>query len=396
MAAVNSIGASRTEAKAVEGLASSNPRVRESSVRVAGYFGFEHCAETLLAALDDSDESVRRAAIEQLPLRGDLVGVSALEKALHEESARNRAAAAHAFKMIEGADAEAALVLALQDADPWVRYFAADALCVHGRAVAINALQSVAEDDPATHVRIAALRALSALHAPTSHAIARGLLESGEDDLTSAALAALADATETDTDDILAEHACGSRPAVRLAAIEVLGRRGTDRAVTALADAARLPVTPPLGDDAIRALTTAAGRPGTAQRRAVEALMTLGIDDELRPLVIDGCAAMPASAIAWLREPLGSPDPAVRRLAIDCLARLRHPAASDAILTALGDPDVAVRTAALNAVSRLGPLTAAGAVAALAQCDPDTSIRRRASAACERHGWNEPRRESES
>ncbi|HEX6162363.1 MAG TPA: HEAT repeat domain-containing protein, partial [Vicinamibacterales bacterium] len=164
IAAVNAIGASTTAAAVRAVMGDANPRVRESAIRVAGYFGFRDTASVILAALADPVEDVRRAAIEQLPVLDEVDAAGRLAAAVAAESPRNRAAAAHALRLVDDPRADLALHDALQDADAWVRYYAATSLGERQSAKDDDALATLARRDPAPHVRIAAMTALGAVN----------------------------------------------------------------------------------------------------------------------------------------------------------------------------------------------------------------------------------------
>jgi HEAT repeat protein len=355
---------------------------------VAGYLGVDRCGDLVCRALADSSETVRRAAVEQLPFTSE-GGAELLLEALRTESPRTKAAAAHALRLVESADVEAGLIAALDDPDPWVRYFSADSLAAHGRADATGALAAAAEHDDATHVRIAALRSLSAIDAATSVNVARTLMASADDDLACAAIAVLAAAAETDVDDLLQQAVYHVKPARRLAAVEALGGRSTDRAVAILAEAAHLPVEPSLAPTAIVALGRLSALESAAGYDALEALLVLGSDPEWRSQVLRAIAALPLHSVTSIQAQMSALPPVARRVAIEGLARMRHSEASSAILSALDDIDAGVRGAAVTAVGRLAPLMAADIIATLASSDPDSGVRRRALMVCRRHGWHD-------
>jgi HEAT repeat protein len=394
--AVHSIGSEATEQDVLERLSDKNPHVRECAIRVAGYFGYEQAAEPLAQALNDPDENVRRAAIEQLPLRADRRASDLLVAALQNETPRNRAAAAHALRMVTHAHVEDALLAAVRDPDPWVRYFAADSLAAHDNDRAALVLSDAAEHDVAPQVQIAALRSLSQIHASDLPVLVQRVLAQADDDVACAALAVLGSSTGALGEDMLNEAIHGPSPARRRAAVDALGFRGTEGALRMLKIAARLPVEPPLGPAAIAALgRIAASNEEVAARAAIGALLELGIDADWRRDVIATLARLPHH-IDRVQHGLSSSRPAIRRLAVDVLGRMRHAIASVALLEALRDEDPAVRISAIEAIGRLGTLAAAPVVAAMSSTDPDADVRKRAAVICGRHGWrDDPRRMSE-
>lgn len=156
--ALNSIGSSKMPDKIKLLLRDEDPLVRESAAKIAGYFGYVDCADLLLECASDEDERVRQAAIEHLPFIDDARVLPLLSEKITTENPRVRAAVAVALANVEGA--ESSLIGALNDNDPWVRYFAARSLGKLESQSARPSLILIANDDPANHVRISALEAL--------------------------------------------------------------------------------------------------------------------------------------------------------------------------------------------------------------------------------------------
>jgi HEAT repeat protein len=369
IAAINSIGATGTAERIRIALADPDQRVRESAVRVAGYFGFPEAVPTIVAALSDPVEDVRRAAIEQLPVLDDVEGADAvgrLATAVAEETPRNRAAAAHAMRLVDDPRAAAALSLALHDADPWVRYFSATSLgeiqlgAGHG-----DALARLARDDHATHVRIAALTALGAV-SPMTAANPR-----------------------FDVQLLLERAARSSRPALQLAAIRALAMRPSVDSVEVLAWAARIDEVPELPGRAIAALQHigATATQPLAQRAAVDALRELAAEGTRRLEVIAAIARLPEFVVPEIASGLSAVRVSVRVATADALAAMRHPRASSELARALRDEDPAVRAAAIGGFAKLGTPAVGRAIATMRVGDPDEGVRRRAELACVRHGW---------
>ena len=68
----------------------------------------------------------------------------------------------------------------------------------------------------------------------------------------------------------------------------------------------------------------------------------------------------------------------------EVLARMRRPAASEQILSALDDPEPQVRMAAVEALGHLGNRNGDRKLAAMARSDSDASVRRAAKTALKR------------
>ena len=69
--ALNSIGHPEMDARMRTLLEAGDARVRESAVRVAGYFGYASCAKALIDRCRDTDEAVRATALEHVAYLDD-------------------------------------------------------------------------------------------------------------------------------------------------------------------------------------------------------------------------------------------------------------------------------------------------------------------------------------
>src|SRR6185436_17974539 len=92
--ALNSVGHADMPSRIGALLDDSNPVVRESAVRIAGYFGYRQCLDRLLERCADPSEAVRRAAVEHLPFLDHPDVIPALAHALKHDTPTVRAAAA--------------------------------------------------------------------------------------------------------------------------------------------------------------------------------------------------------------------------------------------------------------------------------------------------------------
>jgi HEAT repeat protein len=135
----------------------------------------------------DEDENVRRAAVEHLPYLEDERTPKVLSEALRRDVPIVRAAAAGAMAQIEASDAVPCLVAALDDEDPWVRYFAARSLDHHGAPEAASALHGLAQSDKFQQVRIAAFEALWKIDATLAASVANAFSSSANPDFRRAA-----------------------------------------------------------------------------------------------------------------------------------------------------------------------------------------------------------------
>ncbi len=388
LAAVNAIGADATAARIASRLADPDAHVRACALRVAGYFGFDHLVPRIFQALDDEDEDVRRAALEQLPVIDDPRAAARLVKAVADETPRNRAAAAHALRAVDPAVAAVPLADALDDDDMWVRYFAACAIAQNRDVGAAPLLARLAEADPAPHVRIAALQALSAVDAQLASAVARPLVGDTDRDVAAAALAALAaGAPAGDADEIFAQAMRSSDPLLQRGVARALALRPHAAAVEMLSWAARASEPADLPKIAIDSLSRLSIAPDAAAGdAALEALVELASAPAAREAVITALANLP-DAVERLAGWLSTPRESTRVAVAEALARMRDPRASDALSAALSDPSPAVRGAAVAAFGRLGTTMAADAIAEMSVSDEDPGVRALAVAVCRRHRW---------
>ncbi len=390
VAAVNGIGASGIAARARAAMAAGDPHSRECAIRVAGYFGFEDCVPGIVEALRDPEEDVRRAAIEQLPVLEHIDADDLLQRALTNETPRNRGAAAHALRLLDDPRAGVALKAALADTDPWVRYYAAMSLGdARFGSEAADDLAELSGRDPATHVRIAALTALGAMHGVLGSKVAAELVGDDDDDLAIAAIGVLGAASRTDAHDWLTRAAHSSRLPVQLAAIRALAMRSSPDSVDVLSWAARLDdeaEVPAEAIDALRRIASSVDTPVT-QRAAVAALRALAAEGGRRREAIAAIARLPEQSVPEVASGLSAMRVADRVATADALAAMRHPRASSELSRALRDEDPAVRVAAITGFARLGTPAVARTIATMRQHDPDPAVRRQADVACVRHGW---------
>jgi HEAT repeat protein len=388
IAAVNSIGAAATRERIYARLGDGDPRVRECAIRVAGYFGYEDCVVPILAAVADPHDDVRRAAIEQLAVLSHPRCAANLVEAMSGDTPRNRAAAAHAAGYLDDPSSEQALLRSLDDPDAWVRYFAAGSVARRGVAPAVARLKEHVLGDAATHVRIAALHALARLEAPHLSHLAASLIRDADPDLAAAALSALAAAVDPNVDQLLEDAARSSDLGRRVAAVQALASRPGRKAVDVLAWAARVNDPRELRGVAIEGLRRMARGDSAAQRAAaVEALIGLAADGGDREAPLAALASLPDDAVEVIAAALKADRLSVRLGAVEALARMRHPRASNTLTQALADADAAVRASAVAAFGRLGTPAARPLVENMQDTDPDEGVRRRAATVCARHGW---------
>lgn len=379
IAALNSLGHPGLATHVVGLLGSDDPTVRESAVRIAGYFGYPQAVEPLLARAADPVEGVRRAAIEHLPYLDDPRAIAVLTAAVRDAAAKVRAAAAQALAHVPRAQAEAPLLLASADQDAWVRYYAARALGDLGIGVA--RLAAIAEHDPATHVRIAALEALGAVAGSGSADLLLAYAVAADRDLAAAAVRSLGRVSDPRAAAALRSALRSPDPALRLAAVTACRTRATSEAIVALQWTAAADEDHAIAMAAVEALGLLARRQDTDGAAAVAALLSSTAEPRTRDAAIAALARLPPSRIDAVAQGLSSTQPQIRTATVAALARLHCPEASAAMRAALDDEDARVREAAVIALDRLGARGLGRKLALMARDDPSRAVRRVAAAA---------------
>jgi HEAT repeat protein len=375
IAAINSLGHPDMAAHACRLLEDPNPLIRESAVKIAGYFGYRECTDLLLARCRDAAESVRRAALEHLPYLDDERVVATLADALKTGSAQARAAAASAFSQVESEVALPYLHEALGDQDPWVRYFATRSLGRHGNRQSLVALTELAQADEAGPVRIAAIVSLGKLNEPQAVAALASLIETPDSDIRRAALQALGKIQHPEALPPLLGALRSPDREQRLEAVQALGTRSEPDVVsnlqwTSLADQ---------DTEVVRSAITALAR--LASPTAIAALVELTVEARCREASIEQLSQFGEPQIDLIGEGLKHTQAGVRRAVIEVLGRMKHPQASEWLSRGLDDEESTVRLAAANALARLGTRSADRKLLAIMRTDPDTMVRRAAQRA---------------
>jgi HEAT repeat protein len=350
--------------------------VRESAVRIAGYFGYPSAAARVLECCRDDAEAVRRAAVEHLPIfDGDGVA-AALAQALDSDTPPVRAAAASAAGRIDAANARDLLRRALRDADAWVRYFALRSIGRLNDPAFVNAVLDRLERDPAVHVRLAAIDAVAGFGVPQALDTLAPLTAAAEPDVARAAIHALGRSADTRASSVLFPLLRAEEVWRRVAAANAVGAREDEGSAAALEWVAAADRAAEVNSAAVSALAALASREGTQAVAATDSLLALTAESRQRARAIAALARLPRRRTADVARGLQRTSPQVRRATVEALSGMRNPEATCAIETALGDPDARVRAAAVTELRRLGSRRAAGKLLALARRDPDVDVRR--------------------
>ncbi|HEY9669660.1 MAG TPA: HEAT repeat domain-containing protein [Coleofasciculaceae cyanobacterium] len=374
IAALNSLGHPDMPTRLVPLLQDSDPLVRESAVKIAGYFAFDECLALLLQRCQDTEENVRRAAIEVIPYLEDDSVLPAIIQALEDASPKVRTSAVKALGQIDSISAFPSLIKALRDSDAWVRYYAARAIGWHSYPEAMTALEQVILSDSAYHVRAAAIEALGQVGGAQAVCILAPLVETADtnSDVVRAALTALGEIGHPNALPPLLSTLRSPNPERRIWAIRALGKRGGMGVEETLQALATTEVEENVVQVAIEALEH------LATPEAIASLLELTANPTLNPTCVTALANLKAAHLEVIAGGLNHLNTGVRRSVVEVLTRMKHPRASEFLLTALDDEDSSVRLAAINALQSLGNRDAERKLAQLARTDPDATVRRAA------------------
>ena len=375
IAALNSIGHPDMPARIDGLLADPNAVIRESAVRIAGYFGYAACADRVIASARDTSEAVRRATVEHLPLFEHPGALPALRHALEFDTPAVRAAAAAAFARVDAGDAAAPILKALQDAEPWVRYYALRAAGRLRHAQIAPAVRQLLDHDPAPQVRLAAIDVLGRLDMPDAVEILQPLTMAAEGDVARAAIRALGYTSDVRAAAALSDLLRSADPSRRLEAVMAIGARAGREAAPSLQWAAAADADAAVANAAISTLGQLGAREGADAAAATAALIALTAEPTRRETSISTLAALPKRRIGDIARGLAHPSADVRRATIETLSRMRNVEASRLIESALDDGSPVVRSAAVAELRRLGSRNAAKKLMALARTDPDAEVR---------------------
>jgi len=343
VSAVNSLGHPNTAGDMQQLLQAPSALARESALKIAAYFGFTESVEDLLACCDSPDERIRRTAIEHLPCLDDDRVAGKLDQALASSSAAIRSTAACAIGEIEPSQGVPLLCRALNDSDVWVRYYALRSLAKRPHDAKLQAtLRSLATDDPAMQVRIAAVEAMSSESVP----LLVELSQSDDEDLATAALAAIGRTGHVDAIPALITVLRSAAQRKAIEAIRALGQLQLLDAIPPLLRAAT-GQDPLLAEEAIVAM----GRmPFAESTSALIEVMKFPFRRQaaIAAVIQQGEAATPVLAQRLQDLPLD-----VRLAVVAALIGIRSEGADEQLEFALADEEPAVRQAALSALAHV-------------------------------------------
>jgi len=303
---------------ALQSLNDPNEGVRGSAADVLGKIGDARAVEPLIAALDDPYENVRISAADALGKLGDPRGIDTLITMMSDNSFGMDDHIQVIDTLVNiGALSVEPLIVALYNANEFVRSNAADALGQIGDARAIGSLIAVLNDLD-EQVRVNAVAALGQI---------------GDASAIESLIAVLDDLDED----------------VRVNAVVALGQIGDASAIESL-----IAVLDDLDEDVRRSAAEVLGQIGDA--RVVEPLITILSDPEwiVRSSVANALGHIrDARAIEPLIAALREPDADVRHRTAVALGKIGNARAVEPLIAALHDPDVSVSSSAAYALGKI-------------------------------------------
>ncbi len=193
VAAVNSLGHPRHTERLLPLCTHPDPRVRAAAVESLAYFADHRAVPCILQSVDDEAEIVQLAAVKALGVLKIGRTLDVFGRAVRSPHASVRAAAMQSLALVEWEAARPLLDAGLHDEDDWVRLHACRALGVRKIPAEsiVPLLASLAQSDPALHVRLTAIEALGQVGGSLAWDALLSLLDDNSPEIVEAALQGL-------------------------------------------------------------------------------------------------------------------------------------------------------------------------------------------------------------
>ncbi len=369
LSAIQALGGPMTERLATALARSPVANLRRSALRILAYFGFPAALDVFIDVMNDEDARLRELALSGIALIEGDRATKTLLAASASASARTRAVAAKALGQRD-ADSRVigALMDALRDADPWVRYYSCQSL---GKLEWNDAAPRIEEllRDAAGQVRVSAIEALSHLGGDRARRALLNAATSDDGDLSRAALIGLGIVPHPDALPTLLSASSAAEPTTRLMALSALSKFDSPKVLEALirtlGDA-----DPSVRNAAWGFLATRSGADVTAalveqlrKGKNVERAVT-ALSSPIRGRVSD--------IVSNLREP----QEATARGLVSALARTGTEEATAALVAAMTRENPVVRRLVAPVLGALGTRESTDALRRAETEDPDPEVRR--------------------
>lgn len=369
IAAIQSLGSEDTEALAIGAARSPLPSARRAGLRVLSYFGCDGAIEVFDGARTDADARVRDVAITGLALLNHPRARALLLETARSPEERDRIAAMRGLgQSAPDPDVLGTLAAGLRDEQPWVRYYACQAL---GKLRANDASSEIAAllGDPAGQVRVAAVEALSHLEGALALEALRTAAASDEPDMQRAALVGLGLTRNVSSLPAIIAACSDPSAATRQLALAALQMFDSPDVLSVLSRA--------LDDhnEGVR-LAAIALLAGIPKAEATERLIDALRDERARATVMQALAAPAQGRIEGLLHVLEACDDELAPQLVSLLGRVDPLDATGAMLDALVSVNSAARKAAAAMLAVQATPKALTALRERAEHDPSEEVRR--------------------
>jgi|CZKU01.1.fsa_nt_gi HEAT repeat protein len=369
VAAIQAMGGTEVERRAVELARTGGARARRPALRILAYFGSVTSLPLFLEGMADPDDRVRDVAANGLAAVDHPRALAALLEASHHGSSRTRATAVRALGQSDATEpVRARLLETLQDPDAWVRYYAVQALSRIGGLASAEPIAGLLHD-AAGHVRVAAIDALARLRGDQSLEALHEALGSDDADVVRAALMGLGIVRSASSFPLLGPALHGADAATRLVAVSALAEFDVNEVVDELAKAAFDP------SESVRAaaINLLGSRPGPDATRALVGLLG---DEGSRDRVAAALTTYVAGRVEGIVAALDREGPETAAILVGVLARMRRPEAQLALEHAFALENVHARRAVAPALSPDITPRGRALLEQGAKSDPDEHVRR--------------------
>lgn len=377
LAAIQGLAGSQTESLALQAAQSPILHVRRAALRILAALGVRSAYDVFLKGLSDPDERLVELATYGLAFVEHPDAFAALCRQANAAAPRVRAAAMRGLGYCAGEKGASEVLLAsLADPDPWVRYFACQALGKIGCDSAVEAIAARLKDE-AGLVRIAALEALAQLGSEAAWTLLRGAADAEDPDVRRAALVGLGISRRPVAIPLLVAAAQSGDLATQLVALSGLAKFAEPEALRELACAGAAQ------DEQVRSAAVSFLAESQAPAAELYLVDLVGRVDARHPAHA-ALSAGPRSRVVTILQALRTAEPAAAVALTSALVRTKSEAANAALFEALTLPNVAARKAAIGALAELGGGEVMAALGHAAAKDPDVEVRRISSALIQR------------
>jgi HEAT repeat protein len=299
----------------------------------------------------------------------------ALLEAARHESARTRAAAIRGLGHLDATPAAVhGLREATNDSDPWVRYYACQALGNVGDADATELLAARAQDG-AGQVRVAAIEAIAKLKTPAALQVLARAAADDDAELRRAALAGIGSTRQPTLLPLLLDASYAPEIATRLVAVSGLANFDEAAALSRVCEVAQGDPEASVRHAAIELLSENQAPTATA------ALIALLSDSVYQGRAVSALASGAAARTRQLVAALAQAPTDVAEALVTVLTTLPSAASEPLLLAALGGPNEHARRAAVRALRFAFDSEATSlALTRAAHQDSDPEVRRVAAA----------------